>query len=69
MQALVDSGYMFRDIVVGWPGSVHDARVLANSKLFDLGTKGELFDGNINQTILGCQIKSLILGDPAYPTG
>ncbi|CAH3044601.1 unnamed protein product [Pocillopora meandrina] len=26
MQALVDSRYLYRDIVVGWSGSVHDAR-------------------------------------------
>ena len=67
MQAVVDSRYMFRDIVVGWPGSVHDARVLSNSKLYDLGIKEELFDSNIKQTILGCHIRPLILGDPVYP--
>ena len=39
MQAVVDSRYMFRDIVVRWTGSAHDARVLSNSKLNDLGIK------------------------------
>ena len=29
MQAVVDSGYLFRDFVVSWSGSVHDARVLS----------------------------------------
>ena len=27
MQAVVDARYLFRDVVIGWPGSVHDARV------------------------------------------
>ena len=67
MQAVVDSRYMFRDIVVGWPGSVHDARVLSNSKLYDLAAKEMLFDSNIQETILDCNIKPVILGDPAYP--
>lgn len=67
MQAVVDSRYIFRDIVVGWPGSVHDARVLSNSKLYNLGTKNELFDQNVTVTILDCQVKPLLLGDPAYP--
>ena len=65
MQAVVDSRYTFRDIVVGWPGSVHDARVLSNSKLYDLGTKKKLFDQNITVSILDCQVKPLLLGDPA----
>jgi len=31
VQALVDHNCMFRNICVGWPGSVHDARVFSNS--------------------------------------
>ena len=33
MQAIVDCTYLFRDIAIGWLGSVHDARILSNSKL------------------------------------
>ena len=33
MQALVDSNYLLRDIVVGWPGSVHEAQVMSSLTL------------------------------------
>lgn len=32
LQAVVDHDYLFTDIMVGWPGSVHDSRVLENSQ-------------------------------------
>ena len=31
LQAVVDHNCLFKDLCIGWPGSVHDARVLANS--------------------------------------
>lgn len=67
MQALVHSKYLFRDVVIGWPGSVHDARVLSNSKLCNSGCNEQLFDPIIKESILGVDIDPLILGDPAYP--
>ena len=27
MQAVTDCSYLYRDVEIGWPGSVHDARV------------------------------------------
>lgn len=35
--------FRFQDICVGWPGRVHDARVLANSSLYIKGNNGTLF--------------------------
>jgi predicted DNA-binding protein YlxM (UPF0122 family) len=34
MQACVDCNKLFRDVVVGWPGSVLAARVLSNSAIY-----------------------------------
>ena len=67
MQAVVDSRYLFRNVVVGWPGSVHDSRVLSNSTVFRKGVDGSLFNGVKSRKIQGQDIPPLILGDPAYP--
>ena len=34
LQAIVDDKGLFRDLYVGWPGSVGDARVWRNSPIF-----------------------------------
>ena len=49
VQAVVDHNYLFRDLCVGWPGSVHDTRVLANSTLFRKVTSGDLLQGDKEQ--------------------
>ena len=66
LQALVDHEYMFLDIYVSWPGSVHDARVLANSTLYNKCESGDLFP-NWTVTMGNTIIPLVILGDPAYP--
>jgi hypothetical protein len=33
MQGVCDNKYIFRDINIGWPGRVHDARVFVNSEI------------------------------------
>ena len=66
LQALVDHNYKFLDVYVGWPGSVHDARVLANSSLFVKCESGT-FLPDCPTMLSGTSIPLLILGDPAYP--
>ena len=67
IQAIVDHDYIFRDICVGWPGSVHDARVFANSLIYKKIMEEKLLDNVGNRTILGRQIQPCLVGDSAYP--
>ena len=66
LQAVVDHQYLFRDINVGWPGSVHDARVLAHSALFRKAEEGTILNGQSRQ-IEGCTIPVFLIGNSAYP--
>ena len=45
---------------------MHDARVLANSELFEKGQNGALFPQQ-PKLIKGVSVLLLIVGDPAYP--
>lgn len=54
LQGLVDERRKFVDVVVGWPGSVHDARIFANSHTKE-------FIQNL------CDPGEYVLGDSAYP--
>ena len=66
LQALIDHEYRFLDIYVGWAGSVHDARVLANSSLYNKCESGNFlpkWDRRLGNT----NVPLVILGDPAYP--
>ena len=65
LQALVDHEYKFMNTNVGWPGSVHDARILANSKVYVKGESGDLVPRGM-RCINGVDMPIVILGDPAY---
>ena len=34
VQAVANHNYSFTDLSIGWPGSMHNARVLANSGIY-----------------------------------
>ena len=41
----MDHNYIFHDIYyIGWPGSVHDARVFAHSSLYKKATVGSILN-------------------------
>uniref|UniRef100_A0A1X7T4L1 DDE Tnp4 domain-containing protein n=1 Tax=Amphimedon queenslandica TaxID=400682 RepID=A0A1X7T4L1_AMPQE len=67
MQGLVDCNYCFTDIYIGWPGSVHDARIFSHSKLFTLGQTGQLVPKNQSRVIHNVVVPLHIVADPAYP--
>ena len=66
MQGTVDHQGLFIDVYIGWPGQVHDARVFANSSLYQWGQNKTLFPDWTEQ-IAGRDIPLVLLGDPAYP--
>ena len=51
---------------VGWPGSIHDARILSNSQVFAMGEVGTLAP-NSPKLISNVHVPIVILDDPAYP--
>ena len=51
---------------MGWPGSVHDARVLANSLLYRKVTNRQLLQGS-SLRYGSHEIPTLLVGDSAYP--
>ena len=62
----MDHNGCFTDVNIGWPGRVHDTRVLHNSELFSKAESGNLFP---QQTVLigGVRIPIVIIADAAYP--
>ncbi|XP_075060997.1 uncharacterized protein LOC142149570 [Mixophyes fleayi] len=70
LQAVVDHNYCFTDVFIGWPGRSHDARVLANSDLYQIAEErqdGWLFPREKSTFVDGVEIPVHIIGDAAYP--
>ena len=67
VQAAADYQYCFLDVVIKWPGSVHDAKVFSNSRLKE-SLRNE-YIRSCSKIIVegGDPVPVCILGDPAYP--
>ncbi|KAM9425660.1 uncharacterized protein KZ484_011775 [Pholidichthys leucotaenia] len=66
LQGVVDGKGLFWNVFAGLPGSMHDARVLRLSTLWELASRGNLFPPNI-RNIGAVRMGYYILGDSAYP--
>lgn len=66
LQAIVDHRGRIWNVNVGWPGKVHDARVLSNSVIYRSGENGTLFP-DWTERFNGVDVPLCLLGDPAYP--
>ena len=66
-QAICDYRGQFMDVECRWPGSVHDAKVFANSSVNKAMRSGTLV-GTHQCDTTGCKkIPNYLIGDPAYP--
>ena len=67
VQAVCDSAGKFMDIECRWPGSVHDAKVFANSKINENLQTGKIASTELTILPGYDAISNYIIGDPAYP--
>jgi len=63
---VVDSQGLFIDVNIGWPGKVHDSRVLTNLSFYNKCNRGVCFP-DWTKHINDVDIPLLTLGDPVYP--
>ena len=66
VQAVADREKRFLDVAAGFPGSMHDSRVLRNSSLYCQIRNNKLLLRPAVR-VGGREIKSLLFGDSAYP--
>ena len=66
VQAVVDHNYLLTDLYIGWPGSIHVARVLASSGIYQRANNKEILQGD--SMLVGDQdIPISLVGDSTYP--
>ena len=65
VQGLVDANYRFLDICIGWPKSVHDARVFVHLNVYKKFTHEHLIPNKLVTIFVVC-VPLYTIGDSAY---
>lgn len=66
MQVTADSSLRIIDCFIGWPGSVHDARIWSNSPFVAAVKSGKYLNGE-HVLVEGVMVPQYVLGDSGYP--
>ncbi|PFX22530.1 putative nuclease HARBI1 [Stylophora pistillata] len=67
VQAVVNGRKLFIDVAAGFPGSLHDARVLRNSSIYQKAENGDILTAGPMYLIGADEIQPYLVGDSAYP--
>ena len=67
VHAICDHRGHFIDVDCSWPGSVHDAKVFANTRINHILREKQLPDVNQEPNGDGFCVPPVLIGDPAYP--
>ena len=66
-QAIVGANLMFLDIATGYPGSMHDARILRSTTIYHKAEAEEIL-ATPYDVLNGVKVRPILLGDGAYPS-
>ena len=66
IQGVADASFKFLDVITGYPGSIHDARILRLSKQQREIDQGTWLNGP-SKRIGASEIGPLLVGDSAHP--
>ena len=66
IKAVADGNILFLDFSAGYPGSMHDARILRNNTLYQRAEQGDILTDPVVD-VDGHEIGPYLLGDSAYP--
>ena len=65
LQGISDANQKFIHIATGFPGSIHDSRILRMCQIYDLAESGDILKNPIKD-LGNIRVRPFLIGDPAY---